>query len=205
MLKKYQNSYFAVRHGQSIPNVKGIIVSDPIIGCDSSNGLTELGKSQAIDAAKTLLAKINELNNRDNIIIISSDFSRASRTAEIIKEEICKTFTNSVSIHYNTNLRERYFGTFEGTANTNYEAVWEVDKSNDTLLLSKSVELVTNVFSRGCSVIEDCENKYTNSYIILVSHGDVLQILLSGILLNNPKLHRSIEHLNVAEVRQFLK
>jgi hypothetical protein len=34
---RLSNRYFALRHGQSIPNVKGIIVSDPKEGTYSRN------------------------------------------------------------------------------------------------------------------------------------------------------------------------
>jgi len=198
-----KNTYFVVRHGQSIPNVKGIIVSDPSAGCNPGNGLTDLGKTQACEAGKRLLELINELNN--GVVIVSSDFSRVAQTAVLIKDEIYEK-VNTIEIVYSIELRERLFGVLEGTTNENYEKAWKADQITDIPIDAiPGVEHVVQVYKRACNVINQCESKYVNMNIVLVSHGDVLQILLSGILLRNPHLHRSIAHLNVAEVRQLFK
>jgi len=53
------------------------------------------------------------------------------------------------------------------------------------------------------SLINEIEKKHSNKKIILISHGDSLQILIAGfnnIPVNN---HRQIKHLNYAEIRKL--
>jgi len=54
--QQFQNSFFALRHGQSLANVAGIIASNPDIAC-SNYGLSDVGKEQAAIAGKKLLHK----------------------------------------------------------------------------------------------------------------------------------------------------
>jgi broad specificity phosphatase PhoE len=67
-----------MRHGQSKANLKEIIISHPENGLLEKYGLTELGRQQARQsAASSPLTK--------DTLILSSDFSRARQTAEIVR------------------------------------------------------------------------------------------------------------------------
>ena len=45
-----KHTYFALRHAESIPNTKRMIVSDPEHGCKEENGLSDRGVQQATQA-----------------------------------------------------------------------------------------------------------------------------------------------------------
>jgi probable phosphoglycerate mutase len=47
------------------------------------------------------------------------------------------------------------------------------------------------------------EQKYKNKKIILIAHGDALQILQSGFQKICSSKHRSLEHLETAEIREL--
>jgi broad specificity phosphatase PhoE len=47
----------------------------------------------------------------------------------------------------------------------------------------------------------DLERRYSGRAILLVSHGDPLQILQAGFLLIDPSGHRSLPPLETAEIR----
>ena len=75
-----RNRYVGLRHGQSKANVQGIISSNPAIGTVEHN-LTDMGIQQANEAALDLLEDLKESNDStdpfNNVVVISSDFTRA--------------------------------------------------------------------------------------------------------------------------------
>lgn len=190
-INKLNNEYYVLRHGKSEANEKGIITSDPSEG-KSSYDLVKEGKNQVRDKVKNFL-KQNHLS--DKTIIISSEFKRALETANIAKEIL-----GSSHIIISPKLNERYFGKFDKTHNSNYEIVWNEDKTNPDHK-TNDVESVNEVFSRTTSLIEDLEKKYSGQKIILVSHGDALQILQTFFERKNPAEHRYLNHLETAELR----
>lgn len=189
-LNKLKNKYFALRHGESIANVEGIILSDPKNGV-CSYGLTEKGLLQASTVAESYKYDVNDT------IIITSDFLRAFETAEIFAKK-----TGCRNLQKEKNLRERSFGEFEKTSNLNYEKIWEKDKS-DTDSSLKNCESVNSVLERTTAVIKKLESIYDKKNIIIVSHGDSLQILQTGFQKIDPRFHRQLRHLETAELRQL--
>src|SRR5690606_8648420 len=67
--------YFTMRHAESVSNVPDVISSKP----NTDDGLTELGKKQARDAAENLKKENPEIKH-----IYVSDMTRAKETAEIV-------------------------------------------------------------------------------------------------------------------------
>jgi len=193
--KSLKNHYFAMRHGQSEANVAGIIVSDPSIGCNQY-GLTKLGQQQVIESA----SNTTELNQ--DTLIISSDFLRAQHTAEIT-QKILKT---THSIQYSTALRERFFGTLNGQNDAQYQTVWDIDQENPDHQ-EFSVESANQVVSRVSALILQLEQRSFNmkpnvrQQILLVAHGDVLQLLQTWFQDAPASQHRSLPHLETAEIR----
>jgi broad specificity phosphatase PhoE len=57
------------------------------------------------------------------------------------------------------------------------------------------------VLDRVTALIADLERRYSGRDILLVSHGDTLQILQAGFLRMDPARHRSVPHLATAEIR----
>jgi glucosyl-3-phosphoglycerate phosphatase len=62
---------------------------------------------------------------------------------------------------------------------------------------------VAAVLDRATAVIADLERRHSGRDILLVSHGDTLQILQAGLLRIDPSRHRSLPHLATAEFRRL--
>jgi len=192
--RKFKNSYFVLRHGESVPNTRGVILSDLEEGKKTDHTLTKNGEEQVLRSVHE--AKQGGFLN-SGTIIYASPFSRTRRTAEIAKEVLCV----EAEIVLDERLRERWFGDWEGTGNANYQKVWDRDfvdaDHNDA-----NVESTAEVARRVAGLISDLEEAYSGKVILLVSHGDALQILQTFFEDQPSSLHRGIEHLKVAEVRQ---
>lgn len=192
-LSNLKNEYFILRHGKSLANEIGKIVSHPKDGT-KSYGLTKEGRGQV---EKTITEAIDKKILDSETIIISSDFKRARETAEIAKN-ILKTQPIILKI----NLRERYFGDWDQTDHNNYKETWSLD-SSDASHKIKNVESVNEVVKRATEMIKELENKHSNKKILLVSHGDTLQILQTAFEKVDGKNHRSFPHLETAGLRKL--
>ncbi len=180
-----------MRHGTSIANEEGIIMSDTKKSV-AGYGLSKKGREEVRESTKN--AKRDYILNSDTVII-SSDFTRTRETAEIAANML------SVEIITTTpKLRERFFGTWDGTSSSNYQNVWD-DDIYDADNSNNSVESIESVLNRVTKLIDELENMYTGKNIILVSHGDTLQILQTAFAGVAPSTHRSLAHLGTAEIR----
>lgn len=189
------NEYFALRHGQSVPNIKEIVLSHPEDGQKEEYTLTPEGEKQA----RVSLEKAKAEGVLDqNTIIYSSPFSRAKRTAEIAKEVLGV----EGEIIFDERLRERWFGNWEQTHTSAYQKVWDVDKENPEHK-EAGVESALEVQKRTTELVNELEKKYEGKNILLVSHGDALQILQTGFHKKSPAVHRDLKHLETAEVRNL--
>jgi len=186
------NRYFAMRHGHSLANAEGIIVSHPDNGC-TGFGLSELGRSQvrqSLQRASVLGAET---------LIASSDFKRARESAEIAHAFLgCASPVSMQSL-----LRERNFGEFELSADNGYAEVWREDEMNADSGL-RGVESVNQVMRRVSSVVRELEEQLAGVTILLVSHGDALQILQTAFARQPGSTHRELEHLHTAEIRELI-
>ncbi len=184
-----RNRYFAMRHGHSRANEQGIVVSDPRHGIDHY-GLSERGRAQ-VDAR---LGGATGLGA--DTLILSSDFRRARETAGIVHARLgCGD-----SIVLEPRLRERYFGEYELDGDDAYAEVWRAD-ARDPDNTEAGVESPNAVMARVTAVIADCETRCEARDILLVSHGDALQILLTAFAARDASNHREIRHLDTAEIR----
>ena len=188
-----RNAYFLARHGKSLANEQEIILGDPEYGT-TGFGLTEEGKTQVRTSAEK--AKKEEMLD-STAVIISSDFTRTRETADIIAAAF-----GVPHITLTTKLRERNFGSYERTHNSNYQNVWDKDQ-NDADHTDADVESVNNVLDRTKALIDELEDQYDGKNIILVSHGDALQILQTIFEGVHSSQHRSLRHLNIAEIRKI--
>ncbi len=180
-----KNHYYLMRHGQSEANVQGIIVSDPAVGVEGF-GLTDTGKAQAHEGIRS--AGISPVR------IISSDFKRARQTAEIASQ------LTGTELRLDARLRERFFGSYNGQSDEHYARVWEKDARN--LTPGMNVELPDSVLSRALDVIAECEQAVQGT-VLLVAHGDVCQILLAWAAGRAASEHRSLPHMQTAEIRRL--
>src|SRR5580700_3747931 len=184
------NRFSVMRHGQSKANVAGIIVSRIENDRRGDYGLTKLGREQALAAARGCGLP------RD-MVICSSDFSRARQTAEIVRAQL-----GASKVIIAEALRERCFGQWEGSATGNYARVWTADET-DPEHAGGGVESAAAVLDRTTALIADLERRYSGRDILLVSHGDPVQILQAGFLRIDPSRHRSLPAFETAEIRQL--
>ena len=191
-IDRLNNRYFAMRHGHSLANQQGIIVSHPDNG-RSNYGLSELGREQ-------VAASLQQDNHLDaDTVVVTSDFKRARETAGIVLEILaCRR-----PVYEEPRLRERYFGELELAADEGYEEVWQQDAANPDNQ-TRGVESVNQVMARVTSIVADYENQYLGAIILIISHGDALQILQTAFARLDASTHRQLDHLHTAEIRQLL-
>ncbi|MDH3634031.1 MAG: phosphoglycerate mutase family protein [Gammaproteobacteria bacterium] len=185
------NRYFAMRHGHSLANQRAIIVSQPENGLDGF-GLSDQGRVQVRESLQLIQFPFA------NTIIVSSDFCRARESAEIAAHSLDAV----EAINLDRRLRERNFGELELTADSGYDDVWKADAENPDHQVM-GVESVNQVMERVTSVIVEYENCCSNTSILLVSHGDALQILETAFARMDGSEHRQLEHLHTAQIREL--
>jgi broad specificity phosphatase PhoE len=219
-LARLTNTYRVMRHGQSKANEAGVIVSRIENDRSGDWGLSELGLRQALAAAEGSGLPADT-------VIWSSDFSRARQTAEVVRAHL-----GAPEVILTDALRERCFGELEGSAVANYARVWTADKAAadkaaadkaaagataiDKAATGKAatggtgangavsgIEPAAVVLDRASALIADLERRYSGRGILLVSHGDTLQILQAGFLRLDPSSHRRVPHLETAEIREL--
>ena len=203
-IKTFSYGIYGLRHGQSKPNIAtphnatqpGIIVSDPAVGTDPSYGLTETGRLQVAESAQQALQ--SRTLDQDTLIL-SSDFSRASESARIAAEIL-----SIREIIFVSSLRERSFGKLEGSSSQNYQLVWDEDEIDPGHQLY-GVESVNQVLDRTTALVAGILNsrKSSEKNILLVSHGDSLQILETAFRQKPASHHRYLPHLQTAEIRRY--
>ncbi len=182
----HRNRYYLMRHGQSEANVAGKINSHPDSGC-THFGLTDEGKQQVVDS---LANYTGHAIHR----VYCSDFLRTQQTARLVTESLGLPSPIDEPL-----LRERYFGDWDGLSDCHYERVWQQDATAPHKP-SGQVESSAQVFTRAMSVIERLERQHLDETILLVAHGDVLQILRTVWFNLAPHEHRSLPSIHTAEI-----
>ncbi len=184
------NRYHAMRHGQSKANEAGVIVSEIDTDRGGDYGLSERGQRQAHAAAQACGLPADT-------VVYSSDFSRARQTAEVVRGHL-----GAPTVILAEALRERCFGDLEGTPVANYARVWTAEGTNGGHGRD-GVEPAAAVLDRTTALVADLERRHSGRDILLVSHGDTLQILQAGFLRMDPAKHRSVPHLDTAQIREL--
>ena len=184
------NRFSVMRHGQSKANEAGVIVSAIENDRRGDYGLSAAGREQALAAARAC-------GLPPETVICTSDFARARQTAELVRA--CLGARDVVVAEA---LRERWFGAWEGTAAANYQRVWAADEAGAGRA-GDGVEPAAAVLERTTGLVARLERRYSGRDILLVSHGDTLQILQAGFLRADPSGHRRVPHLATAEIRRL--
>ncbi|MCX7679489.1 MAG: histidine phosphatase family protein [Spirochaetes bacterium] len=188
---RLKNTYFIMRHGESEANEKRIIISSPLTGI-SRYGLTPKGRFQVLQKTKEIQHHI------DITYIICSDFLRTLETAQLVAAQLAAS-----EVRTNPLLRERFFGSLEGGDDSMYEIVWEMDEE-DPDHHEYGVESCREVAKRAIDFILECEREYHNETILVVSHGDVLNIMCCAVNGIPVRFHRTIKQVEKAEIRRLL-
>ncbi|WP_290904293.1 histidine phosphatase family protein [Halomonas sp.] len=180
-----RNRYLLMRHGHSEANANGLIISRPERGL-AGFGLSPRGHAQL----EGLLADWRwPLPDR----LLHSDFRRTTETAEWIGRHF------GLLLAPHAGLRERSFGDLEGLSDDRYPDIWALD-ANDPRHRAFGVESVTRVADRMLAVIAALEAETQGETILLVSHGDPLQILLTALEERPLSAHRDREPLAPASI-----
>ena len=190
-----QNRYFALRHGLSVANEQRLIISHPENAIEGW-GLSERG----VQECRRLLAPQQlaaHAFSRDDTITYTSDFRRASETARIFCE-----LNDLEEPIVDIRLRERNFGRFENRSIDAYDQVWARDVGDDSHTF-EGCESTSALAVRLRDLLADLESRWQGKSIVLVSHGDPLQVfqtILRGMKCN---AHRTLPHLGNAELRRL--
>lgn len=182
---RHHNRYLLMRHGHSEANAQGLIVSTPEHGLNAY-GLSPEGHAQ-------LARLVAEWPWPAPTRLLHSDFLRTTQTAEHVAARFGLVATPE------PRLRERHFGTLEGGPDERYPEVWALDaEAADHRAFG--VESVASVATRLCAVIDALERRHRGETLLLVSHGDPLQILLTALEGQALTAHRAREPLQPAGV-----
>ena len=177
-----------MRHGESLANTAGIIVSHPDHGI-GGYGLSEVGRQQVI-------TEISDCKLTQSTRIVSSDFKRAHETAKIAHHMLaCQG-----QIALDKRLRERSFGELELGSDQRYADVWYADEQQANRS-DLGVEAVEPVLQRALELILELESECSDITFLLIAHGDVLQILQTAFSVLPVHQHRQLPHLKTAELR----
>ena len=134
----------------------------------------------------------------EKLVIASSDFKRARETAEILHSQL----QVKAPLRLEPALRERGFGTFHMTEAANYQKVWDVDVVDPTHT-DFGNESVMDVVMRTSRLLQSLDDEFTDRIIILVSHGDTLQILSTLFFGCSPPEHRTLPNLDNCDIREL--
>ncbi|MCG8452407.1 MAG: histidine phosphatase family protein [Spirochaetales bacterium] len=206
-IQTLKNRYWLMRHGRSQANIAGKIISS-----------LEEGRAQwglAPQAMEGIQSSVESHSFSSNLVIVSSPFLRARETAETV----C-ALVGGGGVALDENLRERWFGTLDGKEDSFYSQAWKWDESHlaqktwdvpsppnpswgkDSVAESpEGVEDCLTVLQRLLLVLHGQEKRHTGASILLVSHGDPLDILLAWSQGHSPYEHRKIPGMNTAEIR----
>lgn len=180
-----RNRYLLMRHGHSEANRQGRIISSPGQGI-ASFGLSPQGRKEVDDILETWHWEVPTH-------VVHSDFLRTTQTAVRVAEHF------GVTVTPNPGLRERGFGELEGEEDARYADVWACD-AVDASHARFGVESVEAVAARMVAVVRELERRAAGGVVLLVSHGDPLQILLSAVAGFDLRRHRDRSPLRPAEV-----
>jgi len=220
------NRYHAMRHGQSKANVAGVIVSGIENDRRGDWGLSELGREQVLAAARdcglppdTLICSSDFARARQTAEIVRERLGAPPVVvAAALRERCFGDLEGSATPNY-----ARVWAADEASAGADGGAAgtWstcprpnggnvnggEANGGNanggnaNGGEADYGVESAAAVLDRATALVADLEGRYAGRDILMVSHGDTLQILQAGFLRMDPAAHRRLPPLRVAEIR----
>lgn len=143
-----------VRHGETVENAQGIIQGQ------LAGTLDERGRRQARRTAR-------ELGREHVDRIYSSDLARAADTAE----EIARRHDH-VPVVYRRELRERFFGRYQGSR------AEEIDWST---VPETEVESLEALSERAAGFLEEMQKRHAGQTVVVVGHGGTCAAMIARI------------------------
>ncbi|CAH1428448.1 unnamed protein product [Lactuca virosa] len=200
---RLSNRYFLVRAGESEFESLGIINTNPVGKTSVDNGLSKIGKKQAVKAA----LRLKEIGACDNgCWIWPSITQRAYQAAEIIAAINGINRSNIVPEY--SFLDARGLGAYEGKALQSVSEIYASD-SVSTNIKPPPIndgtpnESVADVFVRVTQLMSILETQYSEDTVIIVSpDSDNLTILQAGLVGLDLRRHSELSF-EPGEVRFF--
>ncbi|KAI3446340.1 hypothetical protein Pfo_003005 [Paulownia fortunei] len=182
-----KNRYWILRHGKSIPNERGLIVSSLENGILEEYQLASDGVHQASLAGESFLKELKEKEiGLENVRICYSPFSRTSHTAKVVASVLNISFEGP-QCKAIQDIRERFFGSsYELKSHDKYPEIWVMDEK-DPFMQPEGGESVADVVTRLTRALALMESEFEECTVLVVGHGDPLQILQT--ILNAAKEH----------------
>lgn len=113
----------------------------------------------------------------ENVRVCYSPFSRTAHTARTVASALNIPF-DSQQCKVMEDLRERYFGpTYELQSHERYPEIWALDKKDPLEKPEEGGESASDVVLRLIRAMEWMESELQGCGILIVSHGDPLQML----------------------------
>ena len=227
-VNRLANRYHAMRHGQSKANVAGIIVSGIEADRRGDWGLTDLGREQVLASAQacglpvdTVICSSDFSRARQTAEIVRARLGAPPvLVAAALRERCFGDLEGTATDNYarvwaaDEAGAEDAAGHGEDTAADHGAAgggdagggdaggeAGGGEPGGDAGGTGGGAEPAAAVLDRVTALITDLERRYADRDILLVSHGDTLQILQAGFLRMDPAAHRRLPHLGIAEIR----
>ncbi|MES2088024.1 MAG: class I tRNA ligase family protein [Patescibacteria group bacterium] len=164
--KKSGNTYFVMRHGESVHNLEWRISTTHD---NREDCLTEKGKAQALASAQTLKDKKIDM-------IVVSPFKRTRETSEIVREALG---LSPEKVTLDERLHEIGVYSFEGKT---WEEYHEVFPKTEEYFTAKrdGDESYLDAKIRMMKVLYEYESKYQGKNILFVTHGGPGWLLNAG-------------------------
>lgn len=160
-LKKSDNKYFIMRHGEAESNVFNIVSSN----YKNKHHLTEKGKKEVASAIK----KIKKID-----IVFSSDFVRTKESAEIAAKRF-----GIKKIFYDKRLREINTGIFDGKSLKKYHNYFS-SLEEKFIKASPRGENLTELKNRVSNFIYEIDKKYSGKNILIICHEYPIWLMFAG-------------------------
>lgn len=168
----WNNKYFLLRHGQTIYQKNGKLVS-----YDADNAQ----KLEITEEGRVMIKRVAEGLKNENInLIIASPFLRTRQSAEIASEVL-----GNKEINYDERLVDINIGTLHGKTFKEYESFFN-NKEERFTKRPLNGESWNDVIERGKKFLNEMEKKYSGKNILIVSHADPIWIM-ANILLGSEK------------------
>ncbi|KAJ7978694.1 Phosphoglycerate mutase family protein [Quillaja saponaria] len=162
----------------AFPNERGLIVSSMENGTRPEFQLASEGVNQAELAGELFQKELKKYDiPLDNVRICYSPFSRTTQTAKVVAAVLKLPF-DGPQCKVLEDLRERFFGpSFELMSHDRYSDIWDLDEKDPLMRPEEGGESVNDVASRLTKALATIELEFKGCAILVVSHGDPLQIL----------------------------
>ena len=197
-LEEQRIGLVVLRHGQSESNQEAERVNQTLLYGQTESSLTANGERQARTCSELLIEDLGgsvwlrqlQQGRIQPPIVISSNLSRASRTAEILVEALEERTGHDLQLLLDPRLKETDFGDFEGRPLNELKALypdfvghWRPanDLGTDYLHRFPGGESRLDLMKRVSQLLEEVAETHPRRTIILVSHSECLIALRAAL------------------------